>query len=556
MLYHNYLSAGGCRLWYDGRDWIPHCEIDGKTMIGTKLNGRYEVVEHLGEGATSTVYKGVDTLLGREVALKVLLPHVRETTRKRFFQEAMSAARLNHPNIMSIHDRGVDNSRHFLVIEYVDGDTLSDYIPSSADMVVALGVQIAKALHYAHERDIIHRDIKPANIKVTTEGQVKIMDLGLARPRDGKRVTAPGMVIGTPAYISPEQAQGQNLDRRTDIYSLGIVLFEMATGQLPFNADDITALMLQHVQEAPPKPRAFVPTLPPRLESIILRCLEKQPSRRFQTGNDLGDALAVALQGGDPHPTQEPPTVPSRPDWADRLGNQNGGRTSEHGTTPSRRMINVVLADDHTLLRRTLANYLQTHPDMMVVAEAKDGDEALHHTFEARPDILLLDLNMPGRGGLEVLPIIREQMPDVKVLVLTGRDEDGYIMRALRGGAHGYVLKSIDEEKLVESIRQVMDGELVLGRGVADKVLGELAGGQRNALDDLELDVLKYISAGYFDNEIGERMGLGMTGMIETMASIMNKLGVRDRNTAALKALRTGVITLDDLHDLPPPARD
>ncbi|MFQ3674195.1 MAG: serine/threonine-protein kinase, partial [Aggregatilineales bacterium] len=206
-------------------------------LIGQKLNGRYEVRSYLGEGATSTVYKGLDTYLNREVALKVLLPHVRETTRKRFFQEAMAAAQLNHPNIMAIYDRQEDNDRSYLVIEYVDGEALTEYIPATPEMVVRLGAQIANALAYAHERDIIHRDIKPANIKVTPDGQIKIMDLGLALPREAMRVTAPGMVIGTPAYISPEQAQGLPLDRRTDIYSLGIVLFEMATGELPFNAE-------------------------------------------------------------------------------------------------------------------------------------------------------------------------------------------------------------------------------------------------------------------------------------------------------------------------------
>ncbi|MCA9913567.1 MAG: serine/threonine protein kinase, partial [Anaerolineae bacterium] len=126
-------------------------------MIGTKLNKRYEILDLLGEGATSTVYKGRDTLLRREVALKILHPHVRDTTRERFFQEAMAAAQLNHPNIMAIHDRGVDNGRDYLVVEYVQGDPLSTYIPSAPETVVVLGIQIARALHYAHEREIIHR---------------------------------------------------------------------------------------------------------------------------------------------------------------------------------------------------------------------------------------------------------------------------------------------------------------------------------------------------------------------------------------------------------------
>ena len=168
-------------------------------MIGTKLNDRYEVQKLIGEGATSTVYLGVDSVLGRKVALKILHPHVRDTTRKRFFQEAMAAAQLNHPNIMGIHDRGEDNSRDYLVVEYVDGRPLSEFIPTNVETVTDLGAQIANALHYAHEREIIHRDIKPANIMVTPENNIKIMDLGLALPREAKRGTAPGMVIGTPA---------------------------------------------------------------------------------------------------------------------------------------------------------------------------------------------------------------------------------------------------------------------------------------------------------------------------------------------------------------------
>ena len=136
-------------------------------MIGTKLNDRYEIQKLLGEGATSTVYLGVDSVLGRKVALKVLHPHVRDTTRKRFFQEAMAAAQLNHPHIMAIHDRGEDNGRDYLVVEYVEGKPLSEFIPTDVANVTRLGSQIASALHYAHEREIIHRDIKPANIMVT-----------------------------------------------------------------------------------------------------------------------------------------------------------------------------------------------------------------------------------------------------------------------------------------------------------------------------------------------------------------------------------------------------
>ena len=151
-------------------------------MLGRKLRNRYQIIEHLGDGSTATVYKAIDERLGREVAIKLLLPQVRESTRKRFFMEATAAAQLNHPNIMAIHDIDEDNGRHFLVVEFVEGASLSHYVPSSPDLVVNLGRQIALALQYAHERQIIHRDIKPANIQVTPEGQIKLMDLGLALP--------------------------------------------------------------------------------------------------------------------------------------------------------------------------------------------------------------------------------------------------------------------------------------------------------------------------------------------------------------------------------------
>lgn len=520
------------------------------SMIGKKLKGRYEILAYLGEGATSTVYKGWDSLLEREIALKILLPHVRDTTRKRFFQEAMSAARLNHPNIMAIYDRGDDDDRHFLVIEYVDGDPLTHYIPCSPEILIELGTQIALALDYAHERDIIHRDIKPANIKVTPAGQVKIMDLGLARPREAKRVTAPGMVIGTPAYISPEQAQGQPLDRRTDIYSLGIVLYEMATGQLPFNADDITALLLQHVQQPVPPPRLVNEALPEALERVILKTLEKNPSRRYPTGRALAESLQAVMPDKS-HSTTDAPNVAAmheRTSQTDRLRDPARSR---------KRVIRIVMADDHVMVRRAIASLLEANEDFVVLAEAGDGASALSKTLDVMPDVLLLDLNMPVRSGLDILPEVRKKAPDVKVLVLSGREDDLYIMRALRAGAHGYILKSTDEAKLIDAIRKVVDDEIVLGKGVAEKIVGGLAGGGPDSpLSEIEYAMLLHVAAGYNDEELGTKLGMSTTERIEIMASIMNKLRVLDRNAAALTALRRGILKVEDLHDLPGPALD
>jgi len=520
-------------------------------MIGTRLNNRYEVRSHLGDGSTATVYKAFDTLLGRDVALKVLLPHVRETTAERFFQEAKAAAHLNHPNIMSIFDIGEDDGRHFLIVEFVEGDALSHYIPSSPNVVVELGTQIALALEYAHSNDIIHRDIKPANIKVTPEGQVKIMDLGLARPRAGKRVTAPGMVIGTPAYISPEQAQGHNLDSRTDIYSLGIVLYEMITGELPFNADDITALLLQHVQQPPDPPSKIVSGLPLALETVILKILEKNPNRRFQSMEAVARALRAAIPSTAELERSAPSSADSglKPEWAKTMQTD---RLRDPSSRSRGNVVRIVLADDHTILRKTLASFIETRDEYIIIGEASDGNEAYERTMEMHPDLLILDLNMPKKSGLEILPHIKLNASHVKVLVLTGRDDDAYIVRALRAGANGYILKSADENELFDSMNKVMRGELVLGSGVAEKVVtGFLSGNdEKNRLSDTERQILLYVAGGYEDSVIAGQLAMSMTDVIESLAVIMSKLQAKDRNSAALKALRNGDILLEDLHDL------
>lgn len=502
-------------------------------MIGRKLRKRYEVTKNLGEGSTATVYLALDTRLDREVALKVLLPHVRETARKRFFQEARAAAKLNHTNIMSIHDVDEEGGTPFLVVEYVEGDSLAKYVPAEIEKVVDLGVQIARALHYAHEHGVIHRDIKPANIQVTPQGQVKIMDLGLALPPEAQRVTAHGMVIGTPAYLSPEQAQGLELDRRTDIYSLGVVLFEMATGKLPFNADDIGALLLQQVKQPAPPPRSMNANIPPSLENVILKALEKKPDRRYQTADALANALsAVITPHGDTGPLPE-------------VSHTRTATMQFRGRT-----IRVYLADDHQILRHTLASFLEQNDDIVIVGEAADGETAWRQTIALLPDVLVLDLNMPGMGGLEVLPKIRKEAPSVKVLVLTGREENWYIVQALRAGANGYIMKSGGEDELLNGIRNVMQGQLVLGQGVAEKMVEGMTQNPTAALNETERQVLLYVAAGYTNEEIARAINLSLPSLIEALARCMNKLDAQDRNAAALKALKLGYISLDNLHEL------
>jgi DNA-binding NarL/FixJ family response regulator/tRNA A-37 threonylcarbamoyl transferase component Bud32 len=523
-------------------------------MIGRKLRNRYEIREHLGDGSTATVYKAHDERLGRDVAIKMLLPHVRDTTRKRFQQEANAAAQLNHPNIMAMFDIDEENERLYLVLEYVEGVSLSHYVPASPETVVKLGVQIANALQYAHDREIIHRDIKPANIKVTAQGQVKLMDLGLALPREAVRVTQAGMVIGTPAYLSPEQAKGEKLDLRTDIYSLGIVLYEMATGQLPFNADDIGALLLQQVKQSPPPPRLLNAAIPVELEAVILKALEKNPARRYQSAGALAEALEASLLSAPAGDHAAPPAIDDaigRPRPAEEAGDTMVATSPRDNPRRARRTLRIILADDHTLLRKTLSNMLETRDDFVIVAEAGDGDSALKQTLAILPDLLILDLNMPLRTGIDILPEIRAKAPTVRVLILTGRDEEVYIVRALRAGAHGYVLKSADEAELLEAIDRVVKGQLYLGRGVTEKVTGLLTGATDDArLDELECRIMLYVAAGFDNDAITRRLKMPITEVIETLARSMDKLRAKDRHAAALKALREGYVLLEDLQAL------
>jgi len=277
------------------------------------LNDRYEIAGVLGQGGMAKVFKGTDRVLGRTVAVKVLAPHFADDEGfvARFRREAQAAAALNHPNIVGVFDTGSQNGVHFIVMEYVEGRTLRDVIRADAPLLPERAIEItdavARALSAAHEAGLVHRDIKPGNIMLTRGGEVKVMDFGIARTTTGDTLTQTAAILGTALYLSPEQAQGQQVDARSDIYSLGCVFYEMLTAHSPFEGDSPVAIAYRHVRETPRLPSELNPDVPPELDAVVMKMLAKNPENRYQSAPELREDLERVRQGA---PTLATPLLP------------------------------------------------------------------------------------------------------------------------------------------------------------------------------------------------------------------------------------------------------
>src|ERR1700757_3840036 len=253
-----------------------------QAVVGDLIAGRYELEEVVEHGGMSSVYRGHDRLLERDVALKVLHPHFRDDEEyiERFRREARAVAQLSHPNIVTVIDRGASDGNQFIVFEYVEGENLKKLRertgPLPAERVIELGIEIADALAFAHAHDLVHRDVKPQNVLIDTAGDAKVTDFGIVRTLDVERgVTQTGTVLGTSNYLSPEQAEGETVTPATDVYSLGVVLYELLTGDVPFRGDNLVVVAMKHVTEHPPDILAQRPEVPARLAAAVARALEK-----------------------------------------------------------------------------------------------------------------------------------------------------------------------------------------------------------------------------------------------------------------------------------------
>jgi eukaryotic-like serine/threonine-protein kinase len=275
------------------------------------LSGRYETGERLGTGGMSNVYKATDRILERTVAVKILAEHLSDDERfvARFRREALAVAKLIHPNIVQVYDTGVDEGRHYIVMEYVEGRSGAQILqrqgPVEPEIAAEIGIQSCAGLDYAHRRGIIHRDVKPGNLMVVGgpvgggEMIVKLTDFGIARAIEQTRITQVGSVVGTAAYLAPEQVRGEEATPATDVYALGVVLYQFLTGRLPYEGSSLAELAVRQQNETPLPPDTYNSEVPETLGAAVLRALEGDPGRRYASADELAQGLRLGMEGGD-----------------------------------------------------------------------------------------------------------------------------------------------------------------------------------------------------------------------------------------------------------------
>jgi eukaryotic-like serine/threonine-protein kinase len=281
-------------------------------MEAGTLSGRYETSERLGSGGMSNVYKATDRILERTVAVKILAEHLSDDERfvARFRREALAVAKLIHPNIVQVYDTGIDDGRHYIVMEYVEGRSgaqiLQRHGPCEPAIAAEIGIQACAGLDYAHRRGIIHRDVKPGNLMVVggpvgggAEMTVKLTDFGIARAIEQTRITQVGSVVGTAAYLAPEQVRGEEATPATDVYALGVVLYQFLTGRLPYEGSSLAELAVRQQNEKPLPPSAYDGDVPEPLGGAVLRALEGDPNRRYASAEELATGLRLGLEGED-----------------------------------------------------------------------------------------------------------------------------------------------------------------------------------------------------------------------------------------------------------------
>ena len=518
-----------------------------KMAVETGLvSGRYQLGRLIGGGATGNVYFGTDTLTGEVVAIKQLrsellgsMPEMVE----RFKREGDALRRLNHPNIVKVLATADEGNQHYIVMEYVGGGSLADLLQKQPQLpieqVVSIGLELSDALSRAHYLEILHRDIKPANILLAEDGTPRLTDFGLARVGSLPSLTTAGDILGTFQYLSPEVVENQGQDERSDIWSFGVVMFEMLTGRCPFEGDTPFDVIWAIKNQPLPVIENLRDGVPLSLADLVRTMLRKDRPARIASVRLVGaglEAVQKEMKGVPSHISMPVSAVELKP------------------AGPAK--IRVLIVDDHAVVRQGLRMFIDLQDDMEVVGEGEKGSDAIALAGQLHPDIVLLDLVMPQMDGVEATARIKDVYPAARVIILTSFGEDEKVFPAIRAGAQGYLLKDIRPNELVQALRDAFQGKVQLSPEIAQKLMEMAAGkspatektasvraGPTGALAELterERDVLRLIAAGLNNREIAERIFVSEKTVKTHVNNILSKLDLADRTQAAIWAIKHG----------------
>lgn len=398
--------------------------------IGSTLGERFLVLEQIARGGMGLVFKARDVILDEIVALKVLKADLAEDDEMiaRFKREIKVARKIKHPNVCNIYDFGNVEDLFFISMEFIEGTDLSVMIkkallPTDKYEVIVRGLSMA--LHAAHSENIIHRDLKPSNIKITKSFQPVIMDFGIARHVGKSDLTVREEVLGTPIYMAPEQFQGDDIDQRSDIYSLGVILYELYTGDVPFTGETPISIAMLHMQDDPVPPSQKNRSIPEKIEKIILKCLEKDPQDRFQDVSEIVDAL-------------DDKTKPPKEKVVDVIQTK------------------ILVADDDADIRKLITIVLEKNG--YKVYHASNGEEAIAKAIETTPDLICLDLMMPKMDGYQAAEFLlnNPSTTRIPIIMITCKDDASYKAYGKSIGLSDYLTKPVELDTLVKRIENVL----------------------------------------------------------------------------------------------------
>jgi|GEM_PF-59919 len=523
---------------------------------GVILAATYRLEELLGKGGMGEVWLVTHLLLDEKRAIKLILgeyaanPQVRE----RFIRgEARNALRLYHPNIVRVYDLGQHNDMPYIVMEYVPkgayGADLRSLLRAegklTSERTGEILDQLAAALDHAHNQGLIHRDLKPANILLSDQGQVKLTDFGIVKDlkAQDEYLTSEGFAVGTPVYMSPEQARGEAIVA-SDIYALGVVVYEMLAGRPPF-VGLATAVVLQHTTTPPTPLRHYDPSIPDGISDVILKALAKTPQERYSSALELAQAFQAALK--ENRQTIETTTIAVSTTPVKRSQELTQNTPISTDITAK---IRILIADDHPLFRDGLHILLDSVPDMEVIGEVASGDEVLNQVATFAPDVILMDINMPGINGIEATRRLVQTYPQLKVLIITMFEDDDSVFAAMRAGAKGYLLKGAAQGETLRAIRAIAEGEAFFGAAIAQRLMTYFQGiklGTANQspllaeLTEREYEILTLMAQRLSNPEIATRLFLSPKTVRNQVSIILSKLQVADRAEAIRAAWTAGL---------------